>query len=226
MISHRTGRSTAGVSPIAALLLAFLAVAIAVLPATEVCAEDPTPTNLDLMTKLGTQVVEDIIGKIGPDVKGVRLDIVPAASTEEYQLLDDIFTRLMEESGIDTVHRKSTDESNAYALEFKIPIFRLTYPRVYRSYLFGGKKVKREANIKVSAKLVSDTGDVVWIGESAAEDADQFSHGDLARIQEGSYQFVKPDMPGSGWGKVVEPVLVSAIIVGMVYLFFSNQSDS
>ena len=226
MISHRTGRSYAGLSPIAGSLLALVAVAIAVLPATAVYAEDPPPTNLDMMTKLGTQVVEYIVGKIEPDVKGVRLDIVPAASSEEYQLLDDIFTRLLEERGIDTVHRKQTDESSAYALEFKVPVFRLTYPKVYRSYLIGGKKVKREANIKVNAKLVSDTGDVVWIGESAAKDADQFSHGELARIQEGSYEFVKPDMPGSGWGKVVEPVLVSAIIVGMVYLFFSNQSDS
>jgi hypothetical protein len=103
---------------------------------------------------------------------------------------------------------------------------RLSYPRVYRSYLIGGKKVRREANLRVTARLLSNTGDVLWVGESSAEASDRFSHGDLTRIQEGSYDFVKPEMPDSGWGKIVEPVLVSAIIVGMVYLFFSNQSDS
>ena len=226
MISHRTGRSSGAASPFAASLLAVFAVALTLFLATDVRAEDPAPTNLDLMTKLGNRVVEDIIGNIDPDVRGVRLEIVPAGNTEEYQVLDDIFTRLLEARGIDTVHRTSEDEDTLYALQYKVPVFRLTYPKVYRSYLIGGKKVKREANIRVNAKLVSDIGDVVWIGESSAEESDQFSHGDLARVQEGSYQFVKPEEPGSGWGKVVEPVLVSAIIVGMVYLFFSNQSDS
>jgi hypothetical protein len=226
LISHLTGRSSGAASPFAASLLAVFAVALTLFLAADVRAQDPAPTNLDVMVGLGNQVVEDIIGKINTDVRGVRLEIVWAAETEEYQVLDDIFTRLLEERGIDTVHRASDDDESLYSLEYKVPVFRLTYPKVYRSHLIGGKKVKREANLRVTARLVSDTGDVVWIGESSAEKKDQFSHGDLSRIQEGSYQFVKPEMPGSGWGKVVEPVLVSAIIVGMVYLFFSNQSDS
>ncbi len=226
MITHRTGRSSGAASPVAASLLAVFTVLLALFSATDVRADDPAPTNLDLMTRLGNQVAEDIVGKIDPDVRGVRLEIVPAANTEEYQVLDDIFTRLLEEKGIETVYRAAEDDDALYALDYKIPVFRLTYPKVYRAHLIGGKKVKREANLRVTARLLSESGDVVWIGESSAESSDQFSHGDLARVQEGSYQFVKPEMPGSGWGKVVEPVLVSAIIVGMVYLFFSNQSDS
>jgi hypothetical protein len=97
---------------------------------------------------------------------------------------------------------------------------------VYRSFLIGGKKVRREANVRMSAKLLTASGDVSWFGEASAEHSDQFPHGDLNRIQEGTYQFVQPEMPGSGWSKIVEPVFVSAIIVGMIYLFFSNQSDS
>jgi hypothetical protein len=223
---HRSGRTSGAATSVAASLLAVFAIAVTLFSATDGYAQDPAPTNLDLMMELGTQVVDEIIGNIGADVRGVRLEIVPAASTEEYQVLDDIFTNLLESRGIDTAYRTSQDDPSLYSLEFKVPVFRLTYPKVYRSYLIGGKKVKREANLRVNAKLVSDTGDVIWIGESSAEKKDQFPHGDLARIQEGSYEFVKPEMPGSGWGKVVEPVLVSAIIVGMVYLFFSNQSDS
>lgn len=32
-----------------------------------------------------------------------------------------------------------------------------------------------------------------------------------------------PDLPGSGWTKVVEPVVVTAAIGGIVYLFFANR---
>lgn len=78
----------------------------------------------------------------------------------------------------------------------------------------------------MSARLLTSGGDVTWFGDVSSDQTDQFSHGDLNRIQEGTYTFVKPEMPGSGWSKVVEPVFVSAIIVGMIYLFFSNQSDS
>ncbi len=32
-----------------------------------------------------------------------------------------------------------------------------------------------------------------------------------------------PDLPGSGWTKIVEPVVVTAAIGGIVYLFFANR---
>jgi len=232
LITHRIGRLSRARDLAATLVLVVFIAAIVLSAATVVRAEDKAPSNLDVMTRLGTQVVEDIIGKIDSDVRGVRLRVVAFANTEEYHLLDDIFMRLLEEKGIDAVVQHPipgaapTNDQSPHALDYKVPVFRLTYPKVYRSYLIGGKKVRREATLRVSAKLLSGDGDVVWIGDSSAEYEDQFAHGDLSRVQEGSYEFVKPEMPGSGWGKVVEPVFVSAIIVGMIYLFFSNQSDS
>jgi hypothetical protein len=192
-------------------------------------AGDPVPSNLDLMTELGARVIGDIVGQIESKVGKERLQVRPSGNSEEYQLIADIFTRLLEEKGVEAVHhtaQSSADTLQPFVLDYKVPIFRLTYPKVYRSYLIGGKKVKREANVRVSATLLSDTGDVLWIGESSADNSDSFPHGDLGRVQEGSYTFVKPEEPSSGWGKIVEPVFVSAIIVGMIYLFFSNQSDS
>ena len=32
-----------------------------------------------------------------------------------------------------------------------------------------------------------------------------------------------PDLPGSGWTKIAEPVVVTAAIGGLVYLFFANR---
>lgn len=226
MISLRGGRASGAAGRTAAAALAVLAAALVLLSAPDVRAEDPAPTNLDLMTKLGSQVIEDIFAKFNSDVKGVRVQLYPEGNTEEYEFLEDVFTQLLEERGVETVHGVRPDGDSLYTIDYKIPVFRLSYPKVYRSYLIGGKKVKREANLRMRARLVSANGDVLWIGESSAKYSDQFSHGDLTRVQEGSYEFVKPEMPSSGWGKVVEPVLVSAIIVGMVYLFFSNQSDS
>lgn len=217
----------------AASLLVVLAVALTVAATPAAGAEEPVPSNLDLMIRLSNEVVEDILAKIENDVRGRRLMVKPYASTEDYLLLDDVFTRVLEARGIEAVGQtaQTTAATDAtvdkpYLLDFKLPVFRLSYPDVYRNHMVGGKKVRREASVRVSAKLLSDTGDIVWIGESQAATEDQFSHGDRKRVEEGTYAFVKPEMPNSNWGKIVEPVFVSAIIVGMIYLFFSNQSDS
>jgi hypothetical protein len=64
---------------------------------------------------------------------------------------------------------------------------------------------------------------VVWIGEAERSHKDKFSYGDLEEIEAGSFMFTKPEQKSTSWGKVVEPVVVSGIIIGLIYLFFSNQ---
>jgi hypothetical protein len=234
LITQRIGRSVAASNGAASLLVVFT-IAAMVASAPVVRADDVAQSNLDLMTQLSYQVAEEVLAKFQQDLSGKHLQVRPYGTTEEYVFLSDVFVRLLEERGIEAVVKK-TQAANVtaqpaagekpYVLDFKLPIFRLSYPEVYREHMVGGKKVRREASIRVSAKLLSDTGDVVWIGESSADQTDQFSYGDRARVQEGSYVFTEPEIPSSSWGKIVEPVFVSAIIVGMIYLFFSNQSDS
>jgi hypothetical protein len=76
------------------------------------------------------------------------------------------------------------------------------------------------------ATLAGPDGRVLWFGEAQRERRDEFDYGDAARVEEGSYQFARPVMPSGGWGRYAEPVFVTGIIVGLIYLFFSNQSDN
>jgi hypothetical protein len=232
LITYRFGRLHAEPAGVAALLVVLVLI-VATSTTVATAAEEKPPSNLDLMTSLGTQIAEEVIVKIEPDIRGNRIRLKPFGNGEEYQVLDDIFTRILTEKGITAVkppapNAPQTNDAgeSMLTLEYKVPVFRLSYVNVYRSYLIGGKKVRREANIRMSAKLLAGSGDVSRFDDVSASESDQFSYGDLRRIQEGNYQFVQPEMPGSGWSKIVEPVFVSAIIVGMIYLFFSNQSDS
>jgi hypothetical protein len=232
LITYRIGRSHASLAGAACLLVVFVFTAVSVATAAAADREKPL-SNLDLMTSLSTQIAEEVISRIEPDIRGNRIQLKPFGNGEEYHVLDDIFTRILTEKGFTAVKPPAPNAPQTMdagepmmTLEYKVPVFRLSYVNVYRSYLIGGKKVRREANVRMSAKLLAGSGDVSRFDDVSASDSDQFSHGDLSRIQEGNYQFVKPEMPGSGWSKIVEPVFVSAIIVGMIYLFFSNQSDS
>ena len=54
---------------------------------------------------------------------------------------------------------------------------------------------------------------------------DQFSYSQVNDVEQGDFSFTKPPHDATNWGKIVEPVVVSGIIVGLIYLFFSNQTD-
>lgn len=117
--------------------------------------------------------------------------------------------------------------SNAVTLTFQNVAFAMSYPDVYRSHLVGGRKIKRRADVRVHATITdAATGQVLWVGEAAREHEDEFDYGDSARVEQGAYPFARPILPGGGWGKYAEPVFVTGIIVGLIYLFFSNQSDN
>lgn len=112
-------------------------------------------------------------------------------------------------------------------LTFQNVAFAIAYTDVYRSHLVGGKRVKRRADIRVHVTLTdAASGEVLWVGEASRESADEFDFDDAARVEQGVYQFARPVLPGGGWGKYAEPVFVTGIIVGLIYLFFSNQSDN
>ncbi len=112
-------------------------------------------------------------------------------------------------------------------LTFQNVSFGISYPDVYRSHMIGGKRVKRRADVRIVATLTQGgSGEVLWVGEGSREHEDEFDFGDSARVEQGLYAFSRPVLPEGGWGRYAEPIFVTGIIVGLVYLFFSNQSDN
>jgi len=211
----------------------LVALALAVCAAGRAAADEAARTNLDLMTDLSRAVAGELYGGFGKELGGRGVRLQPFASNEEYQFITNIFTRVLTEQGV-TVYppgREGRGAGDAGAgdevvLEYQLLTFSLSYPKVYRAHLIGGKRVKRRADVHILASLSGERGAVGWVGEASREESDQFAHDALGRIEEGAYQFTRPGVPSSGWGKYVEPVVVTGIIVGLVYLFFSNQSDS
>ncbi len=65
-----------------------------------------------------------------------------------------------------------------------------------------------------------------WVGEAESSYEDSFPFGRISEVEDGAFAFTKPPRDGTNWGKIVEPVVVSGIIVGLIYLFFSNQTDN
>jgi hypothetical protein len=213
-------------------LAAFAALAVAGAP--RAFADEPARTNLDVMTDLSRAAAGELYAGFAGKLAGRGVRLRPYAANEEYQFVTSIFTRVLTEKGV-TVYPPAAGGAELAAdslagevvLEYQVMSFTLSYPKVYRAHLIGGKRVKRRADVHILGTLSSGAGGAVkWVGEASREASDQFPYGELGRVEEGTFQFTRPGVPSSGWGKYVEPVVVTGIIVGLVYLFFSNQSDS
>ena len=197
-------------------------------------ADDPPPqTNLEIITTLTNTVASRLLAGFEPKLLGRGVRLSPVATNEQYQLVGNIFTRILSEAGTTTylaANPKNAVVDTLYdvlVLEYEIQEFHLAYTDISRRFLIGGKRVSRSSGVSVLGKLIDpNAGSVLWVGEASESHDDHFPHGDLTYVQKGNYLFTKPAVPSSGVGKYVEPVLVSGIIVGLIYLFFSNQSDS
>ncbi len=54
---------------------------------------------------------------------------------------------------------------------------------------------------------------------------DSFPSNMLELIKSSTYPFTSPEFTPQDWSKAVEPFVVTGLITGLVYLFFSNQSS-
>ena len=212
-------------------LVPALVLVMAATVAVEGAPAQENGSNLVVMRTLTREVAVEVLDALDAARNGRALRLQSESETEEYQFIAQVFTTVLDERGVQVYRPAAGPEAEASqsgALELRIRAteFSVVYPGVFRSYLIGGKKVRRVASVGVAATLVDPaTGAVLDVAEAARDEADKFSHGDLYQVEEGTYEFVHPAIPGSGWTRVVEPVFVSGIIVGLIYLFFSNQSD-
>ena len=207
-------------------------------------ADDPVKTNFEVMRSLTAQVADELVSSLPPDSTIREVWLVPSSRDERYDFIGNLLMESLSAKGyrahipVPPAPAGPPDSTGSPAastvvaapsgmrLEFEATDFTLRYAKISRSHVFGGKEVKRSAGLRVQAKLVNPRdGLVVWMGEASRSYDDRFPYGMIAEVEEGLYMFTKPPRQSRNWGKIVEPVVVTGIIVGLIYLFFSNQSD-
>jgi len=204
-------------------------------------ADGAVKTNFEVMQAVTGEVCVELVSGISSVVPTREIRLAPFGRDERYDMISNALTRVLADKGYRVylpVTAAPGDSSPApdttsvatskttLMLEFQAIEFNLRYPKIYRSFLVGGKTVKRRGDIRLLTKLVEPAnGHVVWMGEASRSYDDQFSHDDIDEVEAGLYEFTKPPRESRNWGRIVEPVVVSGIIVGLIYLFFSNQGD-
>jgi hypothetical protein len=113
----------------------------------------------------------------------------------------------------------------AFEIGYRIVSCDVTYPRAWREWLVGARKVERRAAADIHFQLLDTDGAVIWAGSEHRERRDIVPGSRVADLSTPGQAFTDPQMEAGGWDKVIEPVVVAGIVGGLIYLFYTSKSS-
>jgi hypothetical protein len=109
-------------------------------------------------------------------------------------------------------------------LFYRIIDLKLDYPQTYRKGFLKEKLVTRRAVANLSFREENPTtGKVVWLKRGRLERTDVVRKSAIKSLNNQSYPFLSPSLSGDPMNKYLEPALLTAVVGGVIYLFFANR---
>jgi hypothetical protein len=189
-------------------------------------------TNLQLVSLVANTAFERALA-VAPIDSGSRLTLAPQNPHALNYLVEYAVLRNLSKRGITAVVRRTPmpeDSTLTQALggddpllEYRLATARVTYLRLV-GWLPGRVRIERQAQIEGNLVLRDpQTLRVLWVGDAAYNLLDSFPKDQLALVDAGATAELKSTIPDRNVDKLVEPVLVLAIVGGLVALFFQNR---
>ncbi|HSG27642.1 MAG TPA: hypothetical protein VLA34_04115 [Candidatus Krumholzibacterium sp.] len=189
-------------------------------------------TNYEILEKISVEAIEELMDNM-PSIEEDALILLFKGKGSG--AIDEVFTNVLIKRFMEAGKRIATklpsesDTSGGHDYEFNYQLVRLNikYPDIDRSYWIGSKRVERLAEIGIFAQLIdASTGDIIWVGETRKNYEDTISYRLLDRVEDPALSYTMPARKELKWGKAVEAVVVTGIVSGLIYLFFSNQDSN
>ena len=98
---------------------------------------------------------------------------------------------------------------------------------ISRPWWLFSKRVERSARADLFVQFIDlSTGDIALVKEIHKEYGDTIPYSKLKLVEDAQYDFTRPSRSEFKMARILEPLVVGGIVVGLVYLFFSNQSSN
>ncbi|MBN1885935.1 MAG: hypothetical protein JW876_10490 [Candidatus Krumholzibacteriota bacterium] len=211
--------------------LVVIALLLVGLPASSTTqgAGEKAPTNYEVIERISRAAIGELLANMPTVRRDLVIQLVKARGVGEIDFVfENTLLKTMRESGYRVAVDKPADggEAPAYRFTYQIINLSLDYPEIGRQYVVGAKKVERLAEVGVFAQLADmASGDILWVGDTQKRYGDTIPYAYLKRVEDEAHGFTAPERNEIRWGRLVEPVIVTGIVTGLVYLFFSNQQN-
>jgi hypothetical protein len=189
-------------------------------------------TNLQLVTTVANVSYQRALATAPLD-SGGHVVLAPAESHPLNFVVEHAILRALARRGVTATVRRSIipdDSVRAIAgdpgdplLEYQLASARITYLRL-RGWLPGRVKIERQALVEGGITMRDPaTSTVLWTGDATHNLVDAFPRGQLALVEDARYTDLKGELPVRSAGKALEPIVVVAIVGGLIALFFQNR---
>ena len=189
-------------------------------------------TNLEVVTLVSNTAFNRALETLPVD-KGGTVFLAPALSHPLNFVVEHAVLRQLSKREITTQVRRSIIPDDSLALlagnpgdpvlEYQLASARVTYLRL-RGWLPGRVKIERQALVEGSLTLRDPrTAKVLWVGDAKYSLLDAFPRAQLPLVEDDRFSDLKGTVPERNADKVFEPVVVVAVVAGLVALFFQNR---
>ena len=190
------------------------------------------PTNLQLVVLVANTAFDRALASAPIDT-GSRVIVAPTMpSALNFVVEHAILKHLAKRRVSVTVRRAPLPEDSTLAqvaasgepvIEYVVGATRVTYLRLV-GWLPGRVRVERQAQVE-GQLIMRDpaTRRVLWTGDASYNLLDSFPRGQLSLVEDPRNPDLKSPVPDRNVDKIVEPVIVVAIVSGLVALFFQNR---
>jgi hypothetical protein len=224
--SHTMTRKLTG------LLCLFSFLLVHPLSSTPARADEEVLANYEVIEKISDEAIQELIANMPRFPEGSVVYVEKQRGVGEIDfVLENVLLVAFRNAGIKVARmkveeREEAEESNSFSLSYQIIRLSLGYSKISRKYWLGSKRVDREAQIDLFAQLAeTGSGEIIWVGESQKRHEDVIDYSLLEKVEDPEYAFTQPERKELRLSKLIEPLVVGGVVVGLVFLFFSNQSN-
>jgi hypothetical protein len=189
-------------------------------------------TNLQLTQFVADSAVARSLASAVVD-SGTHAVLAPALDHPLNFVLEHSLLKALSNRGVDVTVRRDPIPDDSLrtlfgrpgdpVLEYTLGSARVTYLR-FVGILPGRVKVERQALITGTIGMRDpNTSRVLWTSDLGQNFVDRFSRNQVSMVEEERYPDLKSELPARNVDKVLEPVIVVAVVAGLVALFFQNR---
>ena len=189
-------------------------------------------TNLQLTQFVADTAVARALATAVID-SGTHAVLAPAREHPLNFVLEHAMLKALSRHGVDVTVRRDPIPDDSLRLlfgrpgdpvvEYSLGSAKVTYLR-YVGFLPGRVKVERQALVTGTISMRDpNTARVLWTGDLGQNFVDRFARAQVPLVEEERYPDLKAELPQRNVDKVLEPVIVVAVVGGLVALFFQNR---
>ena len=184
---------------------------------------EAVPTNLGLVHAMAAEVAAATLAELGA-ATGDCVFIAPRSEHSGNGILELALAEAARQRGLKAAAGPADCGQH---LEFHVLELRIAYTGVDRSALWTRKEIERHGICVLATRLLdAATGTELAVTQREVLMADRFPYDLRELVASPSYPFTTPELSERDWSKSAEPFVVTGMIAGLIYLFFSNQSGN